>query len=124
MMDPLKMMGSIAPPPPACVPPSAVRAASEGPDNEPWRIAPALQPCPGQYNQEVLDGMDWLIYQLGALSSSCDCDDCCTHAIGTKNDRERTQQRNVARTQRGCAPLPSMAFNASEPPPSLLRRAL
>ena len=35
-----------------------VMAASEGPDTEPWRMAPALQSGPGEYNADVLDGLD------------------------------------------------------------------
>ena len=42
-----------------------VLGASEGPDTEPWRITPSLQPCPGTYNAAVLDGFDYLLYQLG-----------------------------------------------------------
>ena len=42
-----------------------VLGASEGPDTEPWRVTPSLQPCPGTYNAAVLDGFDYLLYQLG-----------------------------------------------------------
>jgi mannan endo-1,4-beta-mannosidase len=38
---------------------------SEGPNNEPWRVVPALQPCPGLFDAAVLDGLDYAIYQLG-----------------------------------------------------------
>jgi len=37
-----------------------VMGASEGPDTEPWRMLPALQVAPGEYNEEVLDGLDFL----------------------------------------------------------------
>ena len=39
--------------------------ASEGPDDEPWRMVPSLQPRPGALNPEVLDGLDFLVDQLG-----------------------------------------------------------
>ena len=42
-----------------------ILGASEGPDTEPWRVTPSLQPCPGTYNTAVLDGFDYLVYQLG-----------------------------------------------------------
>ncbi len=38
-----------------------VMAGSEGPDSEPWRVVPALQPAPGVYNPQVLDGLDYLL---------------------------------------------------------------
>ena len=31
-----------------------VLGAAEGPDSEPWRIAPSLTPCPGVYNAQVV----------------------------------------------------------------------
>ena len=42
-----------------------ILGASEGPDTEPWRVTPSLQPCPGTYNAAVLDGFDFLVYELG-----------------------------------------------------------
>ena len=42
-----------------------ILGASEGPDSEPWRIVPSLQPCPGVYNPDVLDGFDYLISEMG-----------------------------------------------------------
>ena len=42
-----------------------VLGAAEGPDSEPWRIAPSLQPCPGVYNADVLEGFDFLIAEMG-----------------------------------------------------------
>jgi mannan endo-1,4-beta-mannosidase len=42
-----------------------IMAASEGPDTEPWRMVPALQKAPGVYNEEVLDGLDFLLYEMG-----------------------------------------------------------
>ena len=38
---------------------------SEGPNNEPWRVIPAMQPCPGVYDSAVLDGFHYVLYQLG-----------------------------------------------------------
>lgn len=38
-----------------------VMAGSEGPDGEPWRVAPALQTAPGVYDQQLLDGLDYLV---------------------------------------------------------------
>jgi mannan endo-1,4-beta-mannosidase len=43
-----------------------VLGAAEGPDSEPWRIVPSLQPCPGVYNAAVLDGFEFLIAEMGA----------------------------------------------------------
>ena len=42
-----------------------VMGSSEGPDTEPWRIRPALQVVPGDYNEEVLDGLDFLLAEMG-----------------------------------------------------------
>jgi mannan endo-1,4-beta-mannosidase len=39
--------------------------ASEGPDDEPWRMVPALMPAPGVYNEDVLEGFDFFIDQMG-----------------------------------------------------------
>ena len=39
-------------------------AGSEGPDSEPYRMVPALQTGPGQYNEEVLDGLDYLLSEM------------------------------------------------------------
>ncbi len=38
-----------------------VMAGSEGPDSEPWRVVPALQPAPGVYDPQLLDGLDYLL---------------------------------------------------------------
>ncbi len=38
-----------------------IMAGSEGPDTEPWRMVPSLQPGPGVYNSDVLDGLDFLL---------------------------------------------------------------
>lgn len=42
-----------------------IMAGSEGPDDAPWRMSPSLQPAPGQYNPDVLDGLDFLLYEMG-----------------------------------------------------------
>lgn len=63
-----------------------ILGASEGPDNEPWRVSPSLQParggkpssqitpladsyipqCAGVINTDVLDGFHWLLKEMGA----------------------------------------------------------
>lgn len=40
-------------------------AGSEGPDDEPWRMVPALQSAPGIYNEEVWEGLDFLLNEMG-----------------------------------------------------------
>ncbi len=42
-----------------------IMAGSEGPDSEPWRVVPALKPSPGEYAQELLDGLDYLLWAMG-----------------------------------------------------------
>ena len=42
-----------------------VLGASEGPDSEPWRIVPSLQPCPGVFDADALDGLHYAVYALG-----------------------------------------------------------
>ena len=39
-------------------------AGSEGPDTEPYRMVPALQTSPGVYNEEVFDGLDFLLSEM------------------------------------------------------------
>jgi mannan endo-1,4-beta-mannosidase len=41
-----------------------VVAGSEGPDTEPYRMVPALQPSPGQYNADVAEGLDFLLDEM------------------------------------------------------------
>lgn len=41
-----------------------IMAGSEGPDSEPYRMVPSLQTSPGVYNQEVLDGLDFLLNEM------------------------------------------------------------
>jgi mannan endo-1,4-beta-mannosidase len=42
-----------------------VLGASEGPDFEPWRIAPALQMLPGFFREDVFTGLDFLLAEMG-----------------------------------------------------------
>jgi mannan endo-1,4-beta-mannosidase len=42
-----------------------VMASSEGPNTEPQRMVPALMDAPGVYDQSVLDGLDYLLEQMG-----------------------------------------------------------
>jgi mannan endo-1,4-beta-mannosidase len=42
-----------------------VMASSEGPDTEPYRMAPALMIAPGEYNESVFDGMDFFLAEMG-----------------------------------------------------------
>lgn len=42
-----------------------VMAAGEGPDTAPWRVVPSLQPQPGEYNEELLEGLDFLLSEMG-----------------------------------------------------------
>lgn len=41
-----------------------VVAGSEGPDNEPYRIHPAIQTAPDTYNEDVLKGLDFLLSEM------------------------------------------------------------
>ena len=41
-----------------------VVAGSEGPDTEPYRMLPSLQTSPGKYNQDVLEGLDFLLSEM------------------------------------------------------------
>ncbi|MEM8899259.1 MAG: cellulase family glycosylhydrolase [Bacteroidota bacterium] len=42
-----------------------IMAASEGPDSEPWRMSPSVQPEPSVYREEVLAGLDFLLDEMG-----------------------------------------------------------
>lgn len=42
-----------------------ILAGFEGPESEPNRTAPALMIAPGEYNPAVVDGLDYLLFQLG-----------------------------------------------------------
>lgn len=41
-----------------------IMGASEGPDDEPWRMVPALQISKGVYNEAVLEGLDFLLSEM------------------------------------------------------------
>jgi mannan endo-1,4-beta-mannosidase len=41
-----------------------VLVGAEGPDNEPFRVTPALQIAPGKYSDELLDGLDFLLAEM------------------------------------------------------------
>lgn len=41
-----------------------VIAASEGPNDEPYRIVPALLEAPGVYNKDLLEGLDFLLSEM------------------------------------------------------------
>ncbi len=41
-----------------------VMAASEGPDDAPYRMSPSLQPSPGKYNEQILEGLDFLLAEM------------------------------------------------------------
>lgn len=41
-----------------------ILAATEGPDDQPWRIAPALQKSPGVYDSDLLSGLDFLLAEM------------------------------------------------------------
>lgn len=42
-----------------------IMGASEGPDNQPWRMLPALQNAPHVYNEGILKGLDFLLWEMG-----------------------------------------------------------
>ncbi|NUO03171.1 MAG: cellulase family glycosylhydrolase [Saprospiraceae bacterium] len=41
-----------------------VLVGAEGPDNQPYRVTPALQTAPGVYNDTLLDGLDYLLKEM------------------------------------------------------------
>jgi mannan endo-1,4-beta-mannosidase len=41
-----------------------VMVGAEGPDNEPYRVTPALLLSPGEYNDDLLDGLDFLLAEM------------------------------------------------------------
>jgi mannan endo-1,4-beta-mannosidase len=41
-----------------------VLASGEGPDTEPWRVKPSVQPEPGVYREEILKGLDFLLAEM------------------------------------------------------------
>lgn len=42
-----------------------IMAGSEGPNTEPYRIVPALQTSPGVYDEDILDGLDFVLAEMG-----------------------------------------------------------
>jgi mannan endo-1,4-beta-mannosidase len=42
-----------------------IMASSEGPNTEPFRMVPAMMLSPGEYDERVLDGLDFLIAEMG-----------------------------------------------------------
>jgi len=42
-----------------------IMASSEGPNTEPYRMVPALMIAPGMYDKSVLDGLDFLLAEMG-----------------------------------------------------------
>ncbi|HZL08643.1 MAG TPA: cellulase family glycosylhydrolase [Prolixibacteraceae bacterium] len=42
-----------------------VMVGAEGPEDNDFRVQPTLQPEPGKYNQEQLDGLDFLLAEMG-----------------------------------------------------------
>ncbi|MEL7119476.1 MAG: mannanase [Bacteroidota bacterium] len=42
-----------------------VMVGFEGPNTEPWRVQPAVQEIPGEYNEELLKGLDHLMVEVG-----------------------------------------------------------
>src|SRR5712691_9814561 len=41
-----------------------ILAGAEGPDDQPYRVTPALQQSPGKYNQDLLAGLDYLLAEM------------------------------------------------------------
>jgi mannan endo-1,4-beta-mannosidase len=42
-----------------------IMASSEGPNTEPYRMTPAMMNKPGEYNEAVLDGLDFAMAEIG-----------------------------------------------------------
>lgn len=41
-----------------------ILAGAEGPNGQPYRVTPGLQQAPGEYNEELLDGLDYLLFEM------------------------------------------------------------
>jgi mannan endo-1,4-beta-mannosidase len=41
-----------------------IMAGSEGPDEEPYRVKPSMQPAPGKYNSDQEDALDFLLAEM------------------------------------------------------------
>ncbi|CEG67983.1 hypothetical protein RMATCC62417_04322 [Rhizopus microsporus] len=42
-----------------------IMASSEGPDDQPYRMRPSLQPSPGKYNEDIFEGLDYFMNEIG-----------------------------------------------------------
>jgi mannan endo-1,4-beta-mannosidase len=42
-----------------------ILVGAEGPEDNKYRVKPSLQPKPGEYNQKLLDGLDFLMAEMG-----------------------------------------------------------
>jgi mannan endo-1,4-beta-mannosidase len=42
-----------------------IMCASEGPDDQPFRMTPSLQSAPGVYNDKVFEGLDFAVAEMG-----------------------------------------------------------
>lgn len=42
-----------------------IQVGAEGPDGEPFRVTPTLQVAPGKYSEEMLEGLDFLLAEMG-----------------------------------------------------------
>lgn len=47
-----------------------VMASAEGPNDEPYRMVPALMIAPGEYDEAVLDGLDFLLAEMAQRNMS------------------------------------------------------
>jgi mannan endo-1,4-beta-mannosidase len=43
-----------------------ILGGSEGPDSEPFRVIPALEPAPGEHDERVAEGLDFLLAEMKA----------------------------------------------------------
>ncbi|MHC5110722.1 MAG: glycoside hydrolase 5 family protein, partial [Planctomycetota bacterium] len=41
-----------------------ILAGSEGPNGQPYRVSPAMQSAPGEYDERLLDALDFLLYEM------------------------------------------------------------
>ncbi|KAG1054487.1 hypothetical protein G6F43_003512 [Rhizopus delemar] len=42
-----------------------IMASSEGPDDQPFRMRPSLQYAPGKYNEDIFEGLDFFMNEIG-----------------------------------------------------------
>lgn len=42
-----------------------IMASSDGPENNPWRVVPVLRSSPDNYAEELWQGLDFLLYEMG-----------------------------------------------------------